>query len=119
MTIYLVGGPPHDGLDAMWDAFVASACVRGNRFTVALFSDGSNATEYLDDYFAPIIRRFPEADIDPLWLLQEPAATTSDSPSETAPAGLIVGDGSIPEICAALATKFPKWASYVRRGTGY
>jgi cyanophycinase-like exopeptidase len=32
---------------------------------------------------------------------------------------LIVGDGSIPEICAALATKFPKWASYVRRGTGY
>ncbi|MDR0436037.1 MAG: hypothetical protein LBH11_04645 [Propionibacteriaceae bacterium] len=151
MTIYLVGGAPHDDLDTMWDAFVASARNRGNRFTVALFSDGSNATDYLDDYFAPIIRRFPEADIDPVWLLKGPETTpdpapiggpdtseasdTSDTPdapdapaqltpSDSAtvvvePAGLIVGDGPVPEMLAALSDRFPQWARQVRRGAQY
>jgi hypothetical protein len=121
VTIYLVGGAPHDGLDEMWDAFVASATRRGPRFAVALMSDGANATEYLDDYFAPIVRRFPEADIEPIWLLKPPEDEPEPrSESYSAPAGIIVGDGgTVAECLDALETSRRHIASLVRGGAQF
>lgn len=102
----------------MWDAFVASARTRGNRFVVALCSDGANATDYLDDYFAPLVRRFPEAEIEPVWLLREPEPEPVPS-VEQEPAGLIIGDGPVPTVLAALQERTAQWARHIRRGTQY
>ncbi|MDR0837373.1 MAG: hypothetical protein LBM94_04050 [Propionibacteriaceae bacterium] len=123
MTIYLVGGAPHDGLDDMWDAFVASAAKRGPKFAVALMSDGTNAADYLDDYFAPIVRRFPEADIEPIWLLKPPEEASELQPQardHVRPSGIIIGDGSTVGACLdALETSRAHIASLVRGGTQF
>jgi cyanophycinase len=122
VTIYLVGGAPSEGIERLWDSFVDAARTRGNRFSVALLSDGSNATDYLESYFEPIIRRFPEAQIDPIWLLKEESEEENAAAAredEARPAGIIVGDGNVLATLEAMERTRGQLGSFVRTGVPY
>ena len=73
MTMYLVGSGPADTLDAVHEQFVESAKKRGTRIAVAILGTQDEVGQFLDGYVAPITSRWPEAQVEPIWLEDEPA----------------------------------------------
>lgn len=122
MTMFLVGGGPSDGLSDVHDEFVAAARERGNRIAVALLGSQEEAGNFLAEYAAPITQRFPEAEIVPIWLDDEPDPAQNETvwPDDLEQlAGLVVAGGWTPGYLDALMPRRTAIARLVRGGAPY
>lgn len=153
MTMFLIGGGPDSqidqggGLDSVHDEFVACAKKHGTRVAVFLLGSEDEVGAYLPLYADPITSRWPEAQIEPVWLVvpdvddddkaqgdeDVPAGSTNaqgDEPStDPAPitwphepdglAGIVVAGGWTPGYLTALAPKRDLLARLVRRDIPY
>lgn len=122
MTIYLVGGGPADTLSSVHDQFVASAKKRGTRIAVALLGTEEEAGGHLASYADPLRARWPEAEIVPIWLDDEPDAQQNQTVWPQDPedlAGLVVAGGWTPGYLEALRPHRDVIAKLVRRGVPY
>lgn len=120
MTLYLVGGAPSEALGAVFDAFVSDARSRGQRIAVALLGSQDEVADYLDSYADPVQARYPEALIEPIWLVDEDDDGHIDWPIEPENlAGIIVGGGWTPGYLEALGTQRDLIARLVRSGVPY
>lgn len=122
MTIYLVGGGPADSLSSVHDQFVASAKKRGTRIAVALLGTEEETGGQLASYADPLRARWPEAEIVPIWLDDEPDAAQNQTvwpqdPEELA--GMVVAGGWTPGYLEALRPHREVIAKLVRRGVPY
>ncbi|GAA2180560.1 hypothetical protein GCM10009785_11900 [Brooklawnia cerclae] len=119
MTLFLIGGGPTQAVAPVLDEFVAAARGRGNRIAVAILGSEDEAAGFLDAYADPITSRFPEALIEPVWLIEP-----DDGPIAwpTAPedlAGLVVAGGWTPGYLDALTPQRELISTLVRRGIPY
>ena len=115
MTIYLVGSGP-TGSDATFDDFAASARKRGDRIAICLLGSEEESGAYLGDYSQPILSRFPDARIEPVWLVGESTAWP-DEPLNLA--GIVVAGGWTPGYLDNLLPHRDTIARLVLRGTPY
>ncbi|HSN43132.1 MAG TPA: hypothetical protein VLR88_03655 [Propionibacteriaceae bacterium] len=115
MTIYLVGSGPV-GSDATFGDFVASARKRGDRIAICLLGSEDESGQYLGDYADPIRARFPDARIEPVWLVGE-ATVWPDAPPDLA--GIIVAGGWTPGYLDNLLPHRDLIARLVLRGSAY
>ncbi|MEL4503401.1 hypothetical protein AAEX63_00505 [Luteococcus sp. H138] len=122
MTMYLVGGGPADTLDSVHDQFVESAKKRGTRIAIALLGTQEEVGDALAGYADPISARWPEAEIVPVWLDDEPDASQNTTAWPEAPeelAALVVAGGWTPGYLDALRPHRDLIAKLVRRGVPY
>ncbi|MGO4956928.1 hypothetical protein ACTQ49_06610 [Luteococcus sp. Sow4_B9] len=122
MTMFLVGSGPSDTLDSVHAQFVESAKKRGTRVAIALLGTEDEAREQLASYAEPITSRWPEAQIEPVWLDDEPdqALNTTVWPAEPEGlAALVVAGGWTPGYLDALRPRRELIATLVRRGVPY
>ncbi|WP_394274989.1 hypothetical protein [Luteococcus sp.] len=122
MTLYLVGGGPADSLASVHDQFVAQAKKRGTRIAVALLGTEQEAGHHLADLAEPIRQRWPEAQIEPVWLDDEPEPSSNQTRWPEAPlelAGIVVGGGLTPGYLDALLPQRELIAKLVRQGVPY
>lgn len=118
--MFLVGGGPGTTPGQAFDEFVAAARARGsNRIAIALLGSQEEAAGNLDAYADPITRRFPEALIEPVWLIDEDegAVVWPEDPEELA--GLVVAGGWAPGYLDSLAPRRDLLARLVRSGIPY
>lgn len=116
MTLFLVGGGPHQGLAEVHDEFAAAVGKRGGRVAVFLVGSGQDAEGQLADYVDPIRERLPDVRIEPVRLL--PTGTEWPEDFE-ALAGLVVADGPTADYLDRLAPQRDRLAHLVRRGVPY
>jgi cyanophycinase len=96
MSLFLVGGGPSEQLSDVYDQVVAAAQGLGQRIAIAILGTQEEAAGWLDQYAEPVLSRFPEALIEPIWLTDP---TDEDDPETVWPtdpdglAGLIVAGG--------------------------
>lgn len=122
MTLYLVGGGPADSLASVHDQFVAQAKKRGTRIAVALLGTEQEAGHHLADLVKPIRQRWPEAEIEAVWLDDEPEPASNQTRWPEAPlelAGIVVGGGLTPGYLDALLPQRELIAKLVRQGVPY
>ncbi|WP_420176645.1 hypothetical protein [Luteococcus sp. OSA5] len=122
MTMFLVGSGPSDTLDSVHDQFVESAKKRGTRVAVALLGTEEEAGQHLATYAEAITSRWPEAQIVPVWLDDEPepAQNTTAWPEQPHElAGVVVAGGWTPGYLDALRPHRDLIAKLVRRGVPY
>lgn len=122
MTLYLVGGGPADSLASVHDQFVAQAKKRGTRIAVALLGTEQEAGHHLADLVEPIRQRWPEAEIEAVWLDDEPEPASNQTRWPEAPlelAGIVVGGGLTPGYLDALLPQRELIAKLVRQGVPY
>ena len=122
MTMFLVGSGPAPSLDSVHDQFVEQAKKRGTRVMVALLGDEQEVGSFLADYAEPISSRWPEAEIVPVWLDDEPDAAQNTTTWPEAPedlAGIVIAGGWTPGYLEALRPKRELIAKLVRRGVPY
>ncbi|MEL4358816.1 MULTISPECIES: hypothetical protein [unclassified Luteococcus] len=122
MTMYLVGGGPAESLDSVHDQFVESAKKRGTRIAIALLGTQEEVGEALAGYADPISQRWPEAEIVPVWLDDEPDPKENTTAWPQAPeelAALVVAGGWTPGYLEALRPHRDLIAKLVRRGVPY
>lgn len=115
MTIFLVGSGATDVPDQVWDEFVAEVKPRGNRVVIALLGAPDEEAPWLAEVSGPIIQRWPDAVVEPVFLFEE----TEWPASLDEAAGFIVGGGWTPGYLDYLVPRRPEVARAVRRGTPY
>lgn len=118
--MFLVGGGPATTPGQAYDEFVAAARARGgDRIAVALLGSQDEAAGNLDMYADPITERFPEALIEPVWLIDEDegAIVWPESPENLA--GIVVAGGWTPGYLDALAQQRELLVRLVRSGIPY
>ena len=121
MTIFLVGGGPAETLSSVHDQFVESARKRGVRVAVALLGSEAEVGGQLAGYADPITSRWPEAEIVPVWLDDEPDAAQNSTVWPERPeelAAIVVAGGWTPGYLEALRPHRDLLARLVRRGSG-
>jgi cyanophycinase len=119
MTLFLAGGGPSEALGPMFDEFVDEVRARGSRVAIALLGTSDEASGWLDDYAAPILSRFPEALIEPVWLVDEEEGPISWPAEPEALAGLVVGGGWVPGYLDALMPRRTFITELLRGGLPY
>jgi len=87
MTIFLAGGAPTTPLAEAYDQFVQEAQDYGDRVAIAVLGSQAHAAAEVPVYAEPVLRRWPQAQIEPVWLVG--ADTVWPEAPETL-AGLIV-----------------------------
>lgn len=119
MTLFLVGGGPSSAVAPVLDAFVAAARDRGNRIAIAILGSEDEAAGFLDTYADPITARFPEALIEPIWLVEPDDGPIAWPASPEDLAGLVVAGGWTPGYLDALTPRRELISALVRRGIPY
>jgi cyanophycinase len=122
MALFLVGGGPFEDLSVVYDQFVDAARGLGQRVAVAILGTQDEAAAWLDQYAEPILRRFPEALIEPIWLTDP---TDDDDPATEWPAdpdqlaGIVVAGGWTSGYLDSLLPQRALLARLVRSGVPY
>lgn len=119
MTLYLIGGSPSKPVAPVLDDFVAAVRDHGTRIAVALLGSADEAGELLNTYADPILERFPEALIEPIWLTDPDEAPIEWPPEPEALAGIIVAGGWTPGYLEGLSAWRDMLSKLVRRGVPY
>lgn len=103
MTLFLVGGGPSQTLAPVLYAFVREVRDRGERVAIALLGSAGESAASLDNYAEPIIARYPEVLIEPIWLTDEDEGPIEWPAEPENLAGLIVAGGWTPGYLEALS----------------
>ncbi len=119
MTLYLVGGNPSQALASVLDAFVEEVRDRGDRVAIAMLGSAEESASFLDNYADPIISRYPEALIEPIWLTEEDEGPIVWPVNPEGLAGLVVAGGWTPGYLEALSGWREMISTQVRRGIPY
>ncbi|WP_341728123.1 Type 1 glutamine amidotransferase-like domain-containing protein [Brooklawnia sp.] len=119
MTLFLVGGGPSQTLAPVLDAFVREVRDRGERVAIALLGSAGESAASLDNYAEPIIARYPEVLIEPIWLTDEDEGPIEWPAEPENLAGLIVAGGWTPGYLEALSGWRETISTLVRRGIPY
>lgn len=117
--MFLVGGGPSEGLDNVHDQFVEAAKKRGTRVLVALLGSPDEAGELLAQYGDPISSRWPEAQLEPVWLDDDEDTPTVWPEALAEVAAVVVAGGWTPGYLEALRPQRPTLARLVRQGVPY
>ncbi|MFT8394758.1 hypothetical protein [Propionibacterium sp.] len=119
MTLFLVGGGPSQATGPVVDHFVAAAKQRGNRVAIAILGTQSEAGGYLNLYADPIVQRWPEVLIEPVWLVDEDEGQIVWPANPEELAGLVVAAGWAPGYLDALMPHKDTITRLIRGGTAY
>ena len=114
MTIFLAGGTPATTPGDAYDLFVQRAQKRGERIAIAVPGSHAEAVDAVPQYAEPILRRWPAAQIEPLWLVGAHETTWPDDPSRLA--GIVLGDGHMPDCLDSLAVHRGEIVRLIHRG---
>jgi len=90
MTIFLAGGAPTTPLAEAYDQFVAEAQECGDRIAIAVLGTQAQAAADVPVYAEPVLRRWPQAQIEPVWLVG--ADTVWPETPETLAGLIVAGD---------------------------
>ena len=119
MTLFLIGGGPSRAVATVLDDFVAAARGRGTRIAIALLGSAEEAGGFLDAYADPILQRFEEALIEPIWLIDEDEGQIEWPAEPEQLAGLVVAGGWTPGYLDALGPQRELISKLVRSGIPY
>lgn len=119
MTLFLIGGGPSQAVASVLDDFVTAVRERGNRIAVALLGSAEEAGGFLDSYADPILQRFSEALIEPIWLIDEDEGPIAWPAEPEELAGLVVAGGWTPGYLDALGPQRELISKLVRGGVPY
>jgi cyanophycinase len=114
MTIYLAGGTPQTTPGDAYDRFVQQAQPLGTRVAIAVPGTHAEAVDAVPAYAEPILRRWPAAQIEPLWLVG--AHETSWPADPVGLAGIVLGDGHMAECLDSLAVHRGEIVRLIHRG---
>jgi len=114
MTIFLAGGTPATTPGDAYDLFVQMAQGMGQRIAVAIPGSHAEAVHEIPTYAEPILRRWPSAQVEPLWLVGPDDTAWPDDPRGLA--GLVLGDGDVSECLDSLAPHRDQLIRLVLRG---
>jgi cyanophycinase len=114
MTIFLAGGTPATTPGDAFDEFVQMAQELGQRIAIAVPGSHAEAVDAVPTYAEPILRRWPAAQIEPLWLVGPDETTWPDDPRTLA--GLVLGDGHMSGCLDSLAAHRAEIVRLIRRG---
>lgn len=117
MSLFLVGSGPGVLLDAVHDDFVAEARRFGTTVAIALLGDESEVADFVHDYSAPILARWPEVTIELIHLDDEGETAWPEAFDQLA--GLVVGGGWTPGYLEALTPRRDAISRLVRGGVPY
>ncbi len=115
--LFLVGSGPSESLDEVHDQFVEAARRRGGVIAIATLGSEDEAGQFLPDYAQPILKRWPEAVIEPIFLDDEGATVWPDQFERLA--GLVVCGGWTPGYLDALIPRRDTISTLVRGGMPY
>ncbi len=119
MALYLVGGGPSQATGPVIDRFVDAARKRGPRVAVAILGAQSEAGRYLDMYADPIVARWPEVLIEPVWLVDEDEGPIVWPAKPEELGGLVIAGGWTPGYLDALMPHRDSIAKLIRGGLAY
>ncbi len=119
MTLFLIGGGPSQAVASVLDDFVAAVRSRGNRIAIALLGSAAEAGGFLDSYADPIIQRYAEALIEPIWLIDDDEGPIQWPAEPERLAGLVVAGGWTPGYLDALTPQRELISKLVRSGVPY
>ncbi|SER83731.1 cyanophycinase [Propionibacterium cyclohexanicum] len=119
MALYLVGGGPSQATGPVIDRFVEAARQRGPRVAIAILGAQSEAGRYLDMYADPILARWPQALIEPIWLVDEDEGAVDWPAKPEELGGLIIAGGWTPGYLDALTPYRETISRLVRGGLAY
>ena len=115
--LFLVGSGPSDNLDEVHDQFVDDARRRGGAIAIAALGTEEEAEQFLPDYVQPILRRWPDAVIEPVFLDDEGGTVWPEDFARLA--GLVVCGGWTPGYLDALGPQRDAISRLVRGGVPY
>lgn len=126
MTLFLVGGgpdafdAPSGHLDEVYDQFVAHAKRRTGRIAIALLGSEDEVGGYLKDYVHPLLSRWADAEIIPIYLRDADDDEPTLWPDDFAKlAGLVVAGGYTLGYLEALIPQREAISLLVRGGVPY
>ena len=114
MTIFLAGGTPATTPGDAYDLFVQQAQHQGERIAIAVPGSHAEAVDAVPEYAEPILRRWPAAQIEPLWLVGAHETSWPDNPAGLA--GIVLGDGHMPDCLDSLAVHRSEIVRLIHRG---
>ena len=115
--LFLVGSGPSEHLDEVHDQFVEAARRRGGPIAVAALGTEEEVEQFLPDYVQPILTRWPDAVIEPVFLDDDGDTVWPDD--LRALAGLVVCGGWTPGYLDALTPQRDTISRLVRGGMPY
>ncbi|MCL2317410.1 MAG: hypothetical protein FWC46_10065 [Actinomycetia bacterium] len=116
MTIFLAGGEPAAPYQQAHDRFADEARARGTRVAVAVEGDQDGAAELVPAYAEPVLRRWPEAQIEPVRLVGADTVWPDDAESF---AGIVVAGEHTSTVLESLRPVRPVLARLIRQGVPY
>lgn len=119
MTLFLVGGGPSQATGPIYDSFVEQARSRGPRIALAILGAPEQAGQSLGMYADPIRERWPDAVIEPVWLIDEDEGQVEWPNDSEQLGGLVVAGGWAPGYLDALTPLSAQIAQLVRGGVPY
>jgi cyanophycinase len=119
MTLFLVGGGPSQATGPIFDSFVAQARKRGPRIAVAVLGTPGQAAETLERYSKPITEQWPQAVIEPIWLVDADEGSINWPADAEQLGGLIVAGGWATGYLDALAPQRDEIVRLVSGGLPY
>ena len=115
--LFLVGSGPSEHLDEVHDQFVDAARRRGGAIAVAALGTEQEVEQFLPEYVQPILARWPDAVIEPVFLDDDGDTVWPDDLSRLA--GLVVCGGWTPGYLDALTPQRDAISRLVRGGMPY
>lgn len=119
MTLFLVGGGPSQATGLVFDRFIEAARERGPRIAIAILGAPDEAGSSLDMYAEPITSRWPDAMIEPIWLVDEDEGPIAWPTEPEQLGGLIVAGGWTTGYLDALMPRKDELSRLVRSGVPY
>ncbi len=115
--LFLVGSGPSESLDDVHDQFVEEARRRGGVIAIAALGTEEEAEQFLPDYAQPILKRWPDAVVEPIFLDDEGDTVWPERFEHLG--GLVVCGGWTPGYLDALAPRRETISTLVRGGMPY
>ena len=117
MSIFLAGGDPTGPLPDVHDQFVREAEGVGERVVIAVQGGSAEATQAVTTLAEPILRRWPQAQIEPVWLVGSEVTVWPDEPERLA--GVVVAGASTATVLDSLMPQRTVLARLVQRRVPY
>ncbi|MCT2974043.1 hypothetical protein EFM98_06910 [Propionibacterium freudenreichii] len=114
-----MGGGPSQATGPIYDSFVEQARGRGPRIALAILGAPEQAGASVGMYADPIRQRWPEAQIEPIWLIDEDEGTVEWPTDPEQLGGLVVAGGWAPGYLDALTPLRDEIVRIVRGGVPY